>query len=204
VIVAAFGHLAASTATADQAGSVCRNYSTDETRKSTRATLQVKCKFDTATFQHLCHYSGGLSYDQLTQFGSIADFVGDPSKVSFFPHARTITITLPTSTSAQAYAYDGQGRLSSITTSVSTGGALLQTFTAWDAIGRPTEGHDATQTYTYGYDDAQRVFTQHSSGLPSLITLKLDANGNHASSTSVGGGGDSTTITVHSTAQVCR
>lgn len=184
----------------------CRTYAIDETRKSTRSTMQVKCSaFDKTTLQYVCHGkdSSGFSFDETAQYGSVADFVGDPSKVTFFPHAKTITLKSPTFTSAQVYSYDGQGRPSTIATSVSTGGGTIQTFTAWDPLGRPTAGQLDGQTFTFTYDDAQRIFTQQGTGV--LITLKLDANGNHASSTSVGPSStDNATITVHATAQICK
>ena len=209
VVVVALGRVFASTPLPPQttaSAAACRTYSTDQTQKSTRFTLQMKCTFDKGTLQHVCNESGsGVSYVQTTQYGSVADFVGDPSKVTFFPRAKTITIKFPTSISNQVYAYDGQGRVSSIATSSSTGGGTVQTFTAWDALGRPTAAHDEGQTYTFTYDDAKRVFTQTSTGGPVLITLTLDANGNAVSSTTQSPRSNETsTITVHSTAEVCR
>jgi len=49
------------------------------------------------------------------------------------------------------------------------------------------------------------VFTMTSRGTGSVITLKFDANGNHLSSTTTSPTfKDTTTITVHSTEQICR
>ena len=207
VTAAVLEHVSANASLAGQANvpaAGCRTYSTDETRRSTRGTLQVKCTFDKTTNQFVCHEDGPSgSFVQTTQFGSVADFVGDPSKVSFFPRARTFTVKFPSSTSTQVYSYDSQGRLSAIATSSSTGGSTIQTFSAWDPLGRPTAGHDEVQTFSFTYDDAQRVFTQKSAG--ALITLQLDANGNHVSSTAITATSKETsTITIHSTAQICK
>jgi YD repeat-containing protein len=195
-------------------GKVCRTYSTDETRVSSgpagkTGTLRIKCKYDTATNQYVCqeNYSGSSSYSfvQTTQFASVADFVGDPSRVAFFSHAQTLTVKFPSSTSAQVYAYDSRGYLTSIASSSSTGGGTVQKFSAWDPFGRPTAGRDETQDIVLTYDDAQRVVTQKFSAAATVITLKLDANGNHASSTTVSPTfKDTTTITVHATEQLCK
>jgi YD repeat-containing protein len=207
VIAAVFGRVSASAPLPGQANvpaAGCRTYSTDATWRSTRGTMEVRCTFDKTTNQHVCHQDGpNGSFVQTTQFGSVADFVGDPSKVSFFPRARAITVKFPSSTSTQVYSYDGQGRLSAIATSSSTGGSTVQTFSAWDPLGRPTAAHDEVQTFSFTYDDAQRIFTQKSAG--ALITLTLDANGNHVTSTTVSATfKDTTTTTIHSTAQVCK
>jgi YD repeat-containing protein len=209
LVVAALGRVFASATPPAQTAApaaVCRNYSTDATQKATRFTLQVKCAFDKGTLQHVCTENGpGVSYVQTTQFASVADFVGDPSKVTFFPHAKTITVKFPTSISNQVYAYDGQGRVTSIATSSSTGGGTVQVFTAWDALGRPTAAHDEVQTFTFAYDDARRVFTHTSTGKPALITATFDANGNQIATTTTSAGfNETSTITIHSTAQVCK
>ena len=173
LMVAAIGRVSAGGPPLRQANAPagrCRTYSTDETRLSRTGTLQVKCTYETSTNRQICRerYSGGSGYSfvQTTQFGSIADFVGDPSKVSFFPRARTIAVAFPTSTSTQNYSYDARGRLASIVTlsTAGAGGSMVQTFTAWDAFGRPTLGRDANQTYALTYDDAQRVATMTAGG----------------------------------------
>ena len=166
----------------------CRAYATDETRLSKTGTLQVKCTYETSTNRHICRerYSGSSAYSfvQTTQFGSIADFVGDPSKVSFLPRAKTIVIAFPTSTSTQTYSYDARGRLASIVTlsTAGAGGSMVQTFTAWDAFGRPTLGRDANQTYALTYNNAQRV-TMTAGG--AVMSVKLDANSNQVETTTV-------------------
>jgi hypothetical protein len=191
----------------------CRSYSTDEMRASKTGTLQVTCTYDTSTNQHVCHenYSGGTappySFVQTTQFGSVADFVGDVSKVTFFSRARTITVKFPTSTSTQTYSYDARGNLATITTvsNAGTGGSMVQTFTAWDAFGRPTVSYDETQTYLLTYDDAQRVVTMKAEALPSIITVKLDANSNQVETTTTNPNfSDTTIIKIHATQEVCR
>jgi YD repeat-containing protein len=191
----------------------CRAYSTDETRLSTTGTLRVKCTYETSTNQHVCHeqYSGGsapgYSFVQTTQFGSVADFVGDPSRVAFFPRAETITVKFPSSTSTQSYSYDARGYLAKITTlsNAGSGGSMVQTFTAWDGFGRPTAGRDDKQTYALTYDDVQRVVTMKISGLPSVITVKLDANSNQVATTTVNPNfKDTTTITIHATQEICK
>jgi len=141
------------------------------------------------------------------QFGSVADFVGDPSKVSFYTRAKTISIKYPTFSSAQTYTYDARGYLTKISTvsSAGAGGGTIQTFTAWDALGRPTMGRDETQTYALTYDDAQRVVTLKASGLPSTTTVKMDANGNQVESKTVSPKfGDTTTVTIHATQEICK
>jgi YD repeat-containing protein len=187
---------------------VCRAYSTDEMRVSGRSTLHVTCKFDKSTKVHTCHITTpSYSYDQVTQFASVADFVGDPARVTFFPHAQSISVGIANSLSSQAYTYDASGHLTSITTASNAGegGGTVQTFTAWDAFGRPTAAHDATQNYVFTYDDTQRVVVQRSSGAGGTITLKLDADGNHARSTTVTPTfSDTTTITVKATEQICK
>ena len=194
----------------------CRAYSTDETRASrmsTTGTMQVKCTYDTSTNQHICResHSGGsapaYSFVQTTQFGSAADFVGDPSRVVFFSRAKTITIKFPTSTSTQTYSYDARGYLARITTlsNAGAGGSTVQTFTTWDAFGRPTIGRDESQSYVLTYDDAQRVVTLKASGLPSVMTVKLDANSNQVESTTVNPNfRDTTTVRIHATQEICK
>ena len=189
----------------------CRTYSIDETRVSKTGTLRIKCTYDTSTNQHVCHedYSGGSSYSfvQTTQFGSVADFVADASRALFFPHAKTIVVKFPSSTSTQLYSYDARGNLATIATASSAGGggSMVQVFTAWDAFGRPTLGHDETQTYALTYDDAQRLVTMKAGALPSTMTVKLDANGNQIETTTVSPTfRDASTIKIHATQDICK
>lgn len=189
----------------------CRAYSTDETRVSSQGTLHVTCKFDTATKQHVCHdtFTGSseYSYDQTTQYASVADFVGDPARVVFFPHAQSITVRLPGSTSRQVYAYDGRGYLTSIatTSSAGTGASTTQKISAWDSFGRPTAGRDETQSYGYSYDDAKRLFTQRASGPGGVITVSFDADANQIASTTVTPTfRDTSAITIKSTERICK
>jgi hypothetical protein len=209
------GHVSAKALRAQNApasGGACRAYSADETRVSVssrgKSALHITCKFDRGTNQHVCHEStSSYAYDQITQYASVADFVGDAARVTFFPHAQSITVKFPGSLSGQAYAYDSRGRLASITTtsSAGAGGSTLQTFNAWDAVGRPTAGRDENQNFVFTYDDAQRVFTQRSDGPGGVITLKFDADGNHALSTTVTPTfSDTTTITVKTTEKICK
>ena len=86
-----------------------------------------------------------------------------------------------------------------------SGRSTVQTFTAWDASGRPTLGRDETQTYALTYDDAQRIVTLKTSALPSVITMKVDANSNQLESTTVNPNfRDTTTVKIHATQEICK
>ena len=213
LVTIAIGRVSAGVPTPRQVNAAsgrCRTYSTDETRVSKTGTLRIKCTYDASTNQLVCHedYSGSSSYSfvQTTQFGSVADFVSDASKAFFFPRAKTIVVKFPASTSTQLYSYDARGNLAKIATASNAGGggSMVQVFTAWDAFGRPTVGHDDNQTYALTYDDGQRSVTMKT-GLPSTMTVKLDANGNQIESTTVNPNfRDTTTIKILATQEICK
>jgi YD repeat-containing protein len=81
----------------------------------------------------------------------------------------------------------------------------IQTLTAWDQVGRPTAGTDTGQSFTYAYDDTARVATVTNVTAALVIRQTFDANGILTAQVSTGPREtQNQTVTVHSTASVCR
>ena len=90
-----------------------------------------------------------------------------------------------------------------------TRGSATTTFTAWDAVGRPTIARDAGPGYDntrrISYDDAARTRTTVvGNGLVTMVET-FDASGNPTRQTAAGGPSRTTVVfTTASTARVCK
>jgi YD repeat-containing protein len=141
----------------------------------------------------------------VSTYQSVADFVDE---VSVIPPVSRLTSQTTTSsgtcgngTSSITYTYDAQRRLTQVNSPAGT-----ITFNVWDMFGRPTAGTLSTGgVLTNAYDNAARTQTETQvvRGQTTTNIITYDANGaivliNNFTS------GTSTTITVLSTATVCR
>jgi len=190
------------------------------------STRDQACSYDKVANEFTCREryedSRGTKYSTTatTKFASIGDFVGDAPRITwhatmeFRPQSGTTRTTGSTAMVVDTiYVYDTQGRLSRSEMKGSTNGmpsSVAETFSAWDAYGRPTSSTNAAGSLTYAYDDGARTMTQTLRGAASVWTTvtTLDANGvvigRTSSGTGPGASSTSTTIKVESIAQVCR
>ena len=169
----------------------CRRYMTSMSENGVAFT----CAFDSASATLRC--SNGALLERTWEYAGVEEFISEasvPNRIrarerissggTLGSFARTVT----------EYRYDAQGRLLERIRigESSLGSQALDTarYTAWDGLGRPTEGTlsvvGGTENLTLHYDDS--VFRAEVSNGESTV---LDANGNPLSEVLVFGAGSS-------------
>jgi YD repeat-containing protein len=199
-------------------GVACRTYSTSESRTIASnigaGSMKLTCEYNRSTNEHVCHsdyadsrtaYSSVITY----KFESVDDFISDAPRIVHFGRATTVAIRITTpglaSMTTSTQSFDARGRLARITSRLAEKVVAEQTFTAWEPFGRPTAATDGTQTYTYAYDDAERVVTATNVTARMVIRQTFDANGIHIGQAVTGPGmTQNQTFSIHSTATVCH
>jgi YD repeat-containing protein len=204
----------------------CRIYPTAYTliqtataNPSFRSTTRATCSFSATALEYACtiNYSDSAGTSSTTTsaaiYASLADVVDE---VSVIPPLKrlvsvigTTTVNGRRNTSTGTYTYDSQKR---ITREASPG--TTTTYSAWDGAGRPTRAtstasNGSTTTLSMTYEDAARTMTTSNTqaGVTTRCTQAYDVNGNPTSyicTSSVSGGATNGTMSITSTAQVCR
>jgi hypothetical protein len=147
----------------------CRRYATGLAVTTTSnspgaspAEMSQSCTFDTAARALRCTTTGSpfcATSSEVTTYPSIADFIEEAEAVGR-RRSSTIDRTCDVSTYTDTHTYDAQKRLVRLLRST---GSFDMTFTAWDALGRPTQSSTVVGaclgTATLEYDDTARTLT---------------------------------------------
>ena len=155
------------------------------------------------------------AYDDASNLLSVTDPVGNVTKYTYDAENRRATMTLPTSGVTTytydladnliqtvdplgriiQYGYDADNRETTEKWLPVGGGAAFYTMTvAYDAAGRVSSIQDNYSSYTYGYDNADRLTSVANSGTPGSPQVTLayayDKDGNRTSLTDTTGTAD--------------
>lgn len=205
----------------------CRTYATAFTSIvtlvsdsfSSTSTESESCQFDTATRILRCTVAlsgGGCSTSIRSQtYATVADFVEEAEAVGRTRYSTWENISsgnCTASTSSRSFTYGPDKRpVRSVTENA--GFRIDTTFTAWDALGRPTEASsistgtsNCSRTESITYDDTARTETGRLNGCgsSSVGVAAYDAAGNPVNYVFTGGSTTfSRTSIVTATAAVC-
>jgi hypothetical protein len=141
----------------------CRRYATELSitlsSEGQSTDYTESCAFDMAARALRCTTTGSASCTtrtELTTYPSVADFIEEFEAVGR-KRASTIERRCDASTLTDVLTYDAQKRL----VRLDRGPSFDMTFTAWDAVGRPTQSSAAigscTSAATIEYDDTART-----------------------------------------------
>jgi YD repeat-containing protein len=153
---------------------------------------------------------GPVCTTTVTTYNSTADFVDELRAIPPVLLRTSDTQTADGSPSCGAggfqninYVYDAQGRLTQLNNGPSTA-----TYSAWDSVGRPTQGSSiAGAPITIVYDSGARTQTQTTGTGDGavVVTTTFDVNGTPTKVVTVTGGITTTVTTqVTSTGRVCK
>ena len=195
----------------------CRIFSAEEVRTvsgATAGTITQSCRFDMASTSRICTIRtrlGATSFD-LTftdKYDSVADFVDE---IRIVPPISRIQSQSRKYTSGSApnsqlaYEYDAARRQTRLSTNMG-GNLLVTTYSAWDALGRPTAATVSSRASTinlqYKYDDVLRTMTTTNPVGVQVDTY--DSDGNMTREEAIDGSGKTIfSITINKTDKVCK
>lgn len=167
--------------------------------------------------------AGSTQIVRQTTYASDADFIDEPGVVGRALYLKTATCPSPANCSSglaevETPSYDADRRQTGVRQSVNGATLVTETYTAWDASGRPIAGARVqpglcTVNLIFAYDDVARSVTVSPSGANGILCLGLsyqtmrtyDANGNLLTDTGAAGGTSTTSSrTIDTTAQLCK
>ena len=215
----------------------CRTYDTSVTSVTAggpmQATVEWTGGFDPWSLRFVqninvsSNQGARFSYVQVTTYPSAEDFIAEivrmkpPATLATNPNGPVLNIIPPLTRSSgltgngaiamtKTHIHDTNGRLTGYSAR-NQAGAISMTYSAWDALGRPTAGTmqspAGASNQTISYDDKAMSMTETTTtrGLTSTFTYTYDQNGNLRStvSTITKGQSSTTTVTPHSSATVC-
>ena len=215
----------------------CRTYDTSVTSVTAggpvKATVEWTGGFDPYSLRfvqniNLSSSQGArFSYVQVTSYAAAEDFIAEivrmkpPATQATNPNGPILNISPPLTRSrsttgngqivlTKTNSHDTSGRLTGFSAR-NQAGTISMTYSAWDALGRPTAGTmqspagSSPQTITYDDKNMSMTETTTTRGLVTTFTYSYDQNGNLRStaSTITKGQGSTTTVTPHSSATIC-
>jgi YD repeat-containing protein len=198
-------------------GPRCRTYSAEEVRTLSGAgsgTIEQQCRFDKATYTRACTinsrtHAGSFTLKLTDTYGSVGDFVDEIRVIPPIARLKQQTrrfVSGPRADADVTYEYDANRRQTRISTSMN-GNLMATTYSAWDALGRPTSAvsssRASTVTLTYSYDDHARTMTITGPAGEEVDTYNADGNMIHEVSTDGGGKADYA-IRIAQTETICR
>jgi hypothetical protein len=195
-------------------GGQCRTFATQMTRQTAGSTqvTTITCDFSRAALTYTCvTQAGGQRSTSTTAYNTLTDFIGEVSVIP--PLTRAYSTSFATAdgrSGSGVLEHDAHGRLLRQTTTLSSGSVQTDSYSAWDAAGRPThmEWTESSKggAFDIVYDDATLTtrFVPLTSG---GLTCELTYNSYGEMVSNVCRGGSSTaasTWTFLETRRVCR